>query len=145
MTAKEYLSKVIILKGKAESLARKEEDLRTKAEGLKANVYDKDKVQVSVADRMPDVIADMVAVQAEMGETIADCYRYIRICEDKISALKSAKQIEILRWRYIEDHDGRQYFFSEIAELMDMQDTSSAIKLHKRALKAFAKRWGMAL
>lgn len=145
MKAKEYLSKVIKLKRMAESLSRKEEDLRTKAEGLKAIVYDRDKVQVSAADRMPDVIADMIMVQEQMGETITECYRYIQTCENRISVLKSSKQIEILRWRYIEDNNGRQYYFSEIAEKMDMQDTSAAIKLHKRALKSFAKRWGMSL
>ena len=144
MTAKEYLSRVIKLKKKAESLARKEEDLRTKAEGLKAIVYDKDKVQVSAADRMPEVIADMVTVQEEMGETIAECYRYIQTCEDRISLLKSSKQIEILRWRYIEDNNGRQYYFSEIAEIMDV-DVRTVFRLHKRALASFAKKWKMTI
>ena len=144
MTAKEYLSRVIKLKKKAESLARKEEDLRTKAEGLKAIVYDKDKVQVSAADRMPEVIADMVTVQEEMGETIAECYRYIQICEDRISLLKSSKQIEVLRWRYIEDNNGRQYYFSEIAEIMEV-DVRTVFRLHKRALVSFAKKWKMTI
>lgn len=144
MTAKEYLSRVIKLKRKAESLSRKEEDLRTKAEGLKAIVYDRDKVQVSAADRMPEVIADMVAVQEEIGETIAECYRYIRKCEDQIGALKSAKQIEVLRWRYIEDNNGRQYYFSEIADMMNI-DITTAFRLHKRAIANFAKKYKMSI
>ena len=145
MTAKQYLSEVIKLKRKAQSLAQKEEDLRTKAEGLKAIVYDKDKVQVSSSDRMPGVIAEMVEVQAEIGETIAECYRQIKEREDKISALKSIRQIEVLRWRYLEDKDGRQYTFEEIAELMNVNDKSVVFRLHKRAIVSFAKKWKMVL
>ena len=145
MTAKQYLSEVIKLKKKALSLSRKEEELRTKAEGLRALAYDKDKVQTSAEDRMPDVVAEMVEVQTEIGETIAECYRQIKEREDRIGALKSIRQIEVLRWRYLEDKDGRQYTFEEIAEQMKVQETSSVFRLHKRAIEAFAKIWEMAL
>ena len=140
MTAKEYLSQVIKLKKKAESLTRKEEELRSRAEGLKAIVYDKDKVQVSAIDQMPDAIAELIETQVKLATTIASCYQYIARCEDMISQIHSVKQAEVLRWRYIEDNNGRQYYFSEIAEKMDIQDTSTVIKLHKRALKSFQKK-----
>ena len=140
MTAKEYLSQVIKLKKKAESLTRKEEELRSRAEGLKAIVYDKDKVQVSAVDQMPDAIAELIETQVKLATTIAACYQYIARCEDMIGQLHSVKQAEVLRWRYIEDNAGRQYYFSEIAEKMDIQDTSTVIKLHKRALKSFQKK-----
>ena len=140
MTAKEYLSQVIKLKKKAESLTRKEEELRSRAEGLKAIVYDKDKVQVSAIDQMPDAIAELIETQVKLATTIASCYQYIARCEEMIGQLHSVKQAEVLRWRYIEDNAGRQYYFSEIAEKMDIQDTSTVIKLHKRALKSFQKK-----
>lgn len=140
MTAKEYLSQVIKLKKKAESLTRKEEELRSRAEGLKAIVYDKDKVQVSAIDQMPDAIAELIETQVKLATTIASCYQYIARCENMISQIHSVKQAEVLRWRYIEDNAGRQYYFSEIAEKMDIQDTSTVIKLHKRALKSFQKK-----
>lgn len=140
MTAKEYLSQVIKLKKKAESLTRKEEELRSRAEGLKAIVYDKDKVQVSAIDQMPDAIAELIETQVKLATTIAACYQYIARCEEMIGQLHSVKQAEVLRWRYIEDNAGRQYYFSEIAEKMDIQDTSTVIKLHKRALKSFQKK-----
>ena len=140
MTAKEYLSQVIKLKKKAESLTRKEEELRSRAEGLKAIVYDKDKVQVSAIDQMPDAIAELIETQVKLATTIAACYQYIARCEEMIGQLHSVKQAEVLRWRYIEDNAGRQYYFSEIAEKMDIQDTSTVIKLHKRELKSFQKK-----
>ena len=140
MTAKEYLSQVIKLKKKAESLTRKEEELRSRAEGLKAIVYDKDKVQVSAIDQMPDAIAELIETQVKLATTIASCYQYIARCEEMIGQLHSVKQAEVLRWRYIEDNAGRQYYFSEIAEKMDIQDTSTVIKLHKRALKSFQEK-----
>lgn len=145
MTAKQYLGEVIKLKKKAKSLEQKEEELRAKAEGLRAITYDKDKVQVSPADRMPEVITEMVEVQAEIGETVAECYRQIKEREDRICALKSIRQIEVLRWRYLEDKDGRQYYFSEIADLMHVADTSAVIKLHKRAIRSFESKWKMSL
>ena len=143
MTAKEYLSQVIKLKKKAESLTRKEEELRSRAEGLKAIVYDKDKVQVSAIDQMPDAIAELIETQVKLATTIAACYQYIARCEEMIGQLHSVKQAEVLRWRYIEDNNGRQYYFSEIAEIMHYTDTKQVIKLHKRALKAFSKKWEM--
>ena len=143
MTAKEYLSQVIKLKKKAESLTRKEEELRSRAEGLKAIVYDKDKVQVSAIDQMPDAIAELIETQVKLATTIASCYQYIARCEEMIGQLHSVKQAEVLRWRYIEDNNGRQYYFSEIAEIMHYTDTKQVIKLHKRALKAFSKKWEM--
>lgn len=145
MTAKEYLSKVIKLRRKIDSLTRKEEELRAKAEGMKAIVYDKDKVQTSAVDRMPDVITELVETQIQIAEAISECYRYIARCEDMISAIHSIKQAEVLRWRYLEDNNGRQYYFSEIADKMDIRDVRSVIKLHKRALKSFSTKWKMAL
>lgn len=145
MTAKEYLSEVIKLKQKAESLSAEEEGIRTEAEGLKAIAYDRDKVQTSPKDKMPDIIADLVDVQDEYAQTIVECYRKIKQREDMVSALHSAKQSEVLRLRYIKDNDGRQYYFSEIAELMNIQNVSAVIRLHKRALKSFTNMWRGAL
>lgn len=145
MTAKQYLGEVIKLKKKAKSLEQKEEELRAKAEGLRAITYDKDKVQTSAADRMPEVVAEMVEVQAEIGETVAECYRQIKEREERISGLKSIRQIEVLRWRYLEDKDGRQYTFEEIAEQMHVSDKSVVFRMHKRAIRSFAIRWKMVL
>lgn len=145
MTAKEYLSEVIKLKQKAESLSAEEEGIRTEAEGLKAIAYDREKVQTSPKDKMPDIIADLVDVQDEYAQTIVECYRKIKQREDMVSALRSAKQSEVLRLRYIKDNDGRQYYFSEIAELMNIQNVSAVIRLHKRALKSFTNMWRGAL
>ena len=145
MTAKQYLGEVIKLKKKAKSLEQKEEELRAKAEGLRAITYDKDKVQTSAADRMPEVVAEMYEVQENLGHTIAECYRLIKEREEMIFELKSIKQIDVLRWRYIEDKNYRQYTFEEIAEKMHVSDKSSVIRLHKRAIKSFATKWKMAL
>ena len=144
MTAKEYLSQVIKLKKKAESLARQIIELRVKAEGVSAIVYDRDKVQTSAADRMPDNVGALVEVKEEYDRTITECLRYIRECEDRISALQSVKQADILRWKYIEDNNGRPYCFSEIAEKWDVS-TKAVKRLHDRAINNFEKKWHMFL
>lgn len=141
MTAKGYLMRVIKLKSKAYSLEKKEEELRARAEGLKAVTYDKDRVQVSPADKMPEMVAELVTVQQEYADAIAECWRHIHRCEDMIGELHSAKQIEVLRWRYIEDNNGRQYYFSEIAEKMHTDNVSSVIRLHKRAIRSFENKF----
>lgn len=141
MTAKGFLMQTIKYKRKVLALAKKEEELRAKAEGLRAIAYDRDRVQVSPSDQMPGNVAELVAVQEEYAQAIAECWRHIHQCEDLIGELHSEKQIEILRWRYIEDNNGRQYYFSEIAEKMGTDNTSSVIRLHKRAIKSLENKF----
>lgn len=139
MTARQYLMEVIKLKEKIRNLSEDLDALRTKAEGLKAITYDKDRVQTSPSDQMPDYAIRLVQIRNEMERDIVECYDMIRDREDMISRVNSPKQREVLRWRYIRDNDGRQYYFSEIAEKMDVLNPSSVINLHKRALKSFRK------
>lgn len=144
MTAKEYLSQVIKLKKKADSLTQQIIELRVKAEGVSAIVYDRDKVQTSAADKMPDNVGDMLEVKDEYDKVVAECLRCIKECEDRISALQSVKQAEVLRWKYIKDNNGRPYCFSEIAEKWDVS-TKAVKRLHDRAINNFEKKWHMFL
>ena len=139
MTARQYLMEVIKLKEKIRNLSEDIEALRTKAEGLKAITYDKERVQTSPEDRMPDYAVEIVQICEEMGKTIVSCQRQIQIRQEMIDKLNSPKQREVLRWRYIRDNDGRQYYFSEIADEMGVEDISSVFKLHKRAMENFQK------
>ena len=139
MTARQYLMEVIKIKERIANLNEDVEALRTRAEGLKAITYDKDRVQTSPEDKMPDYAVRIVQIREEMEASIVECFEAIREREELIDKVGSPKQREVLRWRYIKDNDGRQYYFSEIADEMGMVNTSSAINLHKRALESFKK------
>ena len=141
MTARQYLMEVIKIKERIANLNEDVEALRTRAEGLKAITYDKDRVQTSPEDKMPDYAVRIVQIREEMEASIVECFTAIREREELIDKVGSPKQREVLRWRYIRDNDGRQYTFEEIAEQMKVKDKSASIKLHKRAMENFRKIW----
>ena len=141
MTAKQYLMEVHKLRRRISSLELQQEELRTKAEGLKAIVYDKDKVQTSVANRFDTIMTELVTVQEEYARTIAECYAAIAMREKKISALQP-RYAEVLMWRYVKQHekDGRMYYFREIAKKMNYSEVQIK-RVHSQALAAFESRW----
>lgn len=141
MTAKQYLMEVHKLRRRIASLELQQEELRTKAEGLKAIVYDRDKVQTSVANRFDSIMTELVTVQEEYARTIAECYAAIAMREKKISALSQQGYIDVLRLRYIEQDKGRQLTLAQIAKRMGYS-FDRARHLHGEALREYGRRYG---
>ena len=137
MTAKEYLNEIHKYRSRMLSLKRREEELRTAAEGLRAIVYDKDKVQTSVTNRFDSIMADLVEVQLEYGKAVEECMRGIAIREKQIAALP-AKQAEVLRLRYIEDDHGRQLTWRQVALRMHYSE-KSVRRIHGEALESMGE------
>lgn len=140
MTAKQYLMEVHKLRRRIASLELQQEELRTKAEGLKAIVYNRDKVQTSVSNRFDSIMTELVTVQEEYARTIAKCYAAIAMREKKISALQP-RYAEVLTWRYIKhDKHGRQLTIRQIAK--EMKYSYDRVKhLHTTALNVFEKEY----
>lgn len=139
MTAKQYLSQVHAKRKRAMCLKLAEEDVRTRAEGLRAIVYDKDKVQVSASNKLEELMSDIVDAQEKYAECIESLYRDILQIEQQISELP-VQYAEMLRLRYIDFSKGRQLTLSEIAKRMVIS-YSWARRLHGIALQAFDKRY----
>ena len=143
MTGRQYLSQAHKRRARLINLKRREEEIRTEAEGLRAIVYDKDKVQTSVTNKFDNIMAELVEVQMQYANAIEECMRGIAVREKQIAEMP-VQYAEILRLRYIEtDEAGMPLSYTEISRRLKMRQASSARKREGRAIRAFEKRWEM--
>lgn len=138
MTAKEYLSEIQKMRRLLHSLEIRAEELRTQAEGMKAITYDRDKVQVSPASRMEDLVVRLVEVEEEYGRQIVRYHTEMQKRIKQIAALRS-DYAEILRLRYVEGN-GHPLRLEEIALRMHLS-WPRVKHLHGEALEAFRRKW----
>jgi hypothetical protein len=135
MTAKEYLQQLDTLRDEIESTNLALEKIFTEAQGIKAIVYDKDKVQVS-----PDNHSENFMIKlAELGEDYARMQMRFKLERDKriamINSLANPIHVRILRKRYI---DGKT--FEEIAVALHYT-YRHVTRLHGSALQEFAAKY----
>lgn len=135
MTAKEYLQQLDTLRDEIESTNLALEKIFTEAQGIKAIVYDKDKVQVS-----PDNHSENFMIKlAELGEDYARMQMRFKLERDKriamINSLANPIHVRILRKRYI---DGKT--FEEIAVALHYT-YRHVTRLHGSALQEFTQRY----
>lgn len=141
MTAKEYLSKIQTYRQAMQSYAYRIEELYHDAAGIKAIVYDKDRVQVSPENRFEQIMAK---IDAEARKWAAARLKYEQEVQkriDQIAGMERAEYSEILRLRYIElDADGRMMSLEEISCRMH-RSYNNVKHLHGWALSAFQKKY----
>ena len=135
MTAKEYLQQLDTLRDEIESTNLALEKIFTEAQGIKAIVYDKDKVQVS-----PDNHSENFMIKlAELGEDYARMQMRYKLERDKriamINNLANPIHVRILRKRYIDDKT-----FEEIAVALHYT-YRHVTRLHGSALQEFAAKY----
>ena len=135
MTAKEYLQQLDTLRDEIESTNLALEKIFTEAQGIKAIVYDKDKVQVS-----PDNHSENFMIKlAELGEDYARMQMRFKLECDKriamINSLANPVHVRILRKRYI---DGKT--FEEIAVALHYT-YRHVTRLHGSALQEFSAKY----
>lgn len=141
MTAKAYLSEIRTYKRIMRNLELKCEELRVKASGVGAIVYDKDKVQVSPKNMMENIVAELVRTEERYGKAIAKYYEAVRIREEQIAGMENPLHSEILRMRYLEeDRNGNMMRLEEIAYKTN-RSFSSVAHLHGEALQAFGRKY----
>lgn len=140
MTAKQYLGEIHALRRRARGLKLREEELRTAAEGLRAIVYDKDKVQTSVVNRFDGIMAELLEIQSKYIKDMAMIRKTIQIREDQIASMENVRHQEILTARYIEEIDGRQLTVRECGIRIGIK-YDRARHLHGEALRAFEKKF----
>lgn len=144
MTAKEYLLKIKLYNRTLQGISEEIERLYAEAGGLKAIVYDKDRVQTSPEDRLEKM---MVRIDEECNKWARMKIRYereVRKRVEQINKLNNADHAELLRLRYVElKQDGSQMMLEEIAVRMHL--SYHRVKhLHGEALQAFAKKYKLA-
>lgn len=142
MTAKQYLEKVHYLRKRCDSIDRRLRFLRARAEGMRGISYDADRVQTSPGNSLEAAVVDMVQIETEYRDLIAEYAAAVATRSKQITAMADARYAEILWLRYIETTDrGRQMTLDDIAEEMGYSKSHIA-RLHGAALQAFAKAYG---
>ena len=142
MTAKEYLSKIQTYRRIMDTYALHLEELYHEAAGVKAIVYDKDRVQVSPENRFEEL---MVRLDAEAEKWAKARMRYeaeVRKRIDQIAGMERQEYAQILHMRYVDgmnllqitlaikDADGGQRYSYDHVKHM-----------HGWALNAFQKKY----
>lgn len=143
MTAKQYLSRVHHLRRQCESLERKIMLLRTKAEGLRAITYDKDKVQVSPTNTIEEAVVELTNLEDRYRHLIVAYSEAISTRIEQIQSLPDSRHSEVLMLRYIEEEPnapGGRMTFDDIAEEMHYSRIQ-IVRLHGQALQAFEERY----
>lgn len=133
MTAQEYLEGIERAERKIEAITRRLEELRTRAEGVGAIRYDKDRVQTSPQDSMPDKVIKLCEIEDKYREAVIRAEVYKHEAQRRVNALKDARYIAILTARYID-----RLTWEGVGERTSYSP-DHAIRLHREALRAFAE------
>ena len=134
MTAKEYLSKIQTYRQNLDALELRIQELYSKADGLKAITYDKDRVQVTLDNQFEDMMVKLIAEADKWVALRVKCEREMRKRVERIQRLDNPTYIRLLTLRYIEDKR-----WEEIACIMNYT-FRHVIRLHGAALADFARR-----
>ena len=141
MTAKEYLSKIQTYRRTMQSYADRIDELYHEASGLKAIVYDKDRVQVSPEQKMEKIFGQIDEVAEKYVKARLRYEQEVQKRIDQIAGMEKSDHERILRLRYIEtDSNGEQITLEEIACRMHLSFYRTA-HLHGEALEAFRKKY----
>lgn len=135
MTAKDYLKGVAIYQRRIDTAKRAIAKMEDNMTYLKGISYERDKVQTSPKDSMPDMVIKKIEKETSLVAAIRK-YNGI-ICEtvDKINSLENADYISILYLRYIE---GRS--MEEISVDISLSYYRTC-HLHGDALQAFENKY----
>ena len=102
MTAKEYLGKIQTYKQIMQTYADRIETLYHDAAGIKAIVYDKDRVQVSPENRFEQIMAKIDAEARKWAAARLKYEKEVQKRVEQIAGMERAEYAELLRMRYIE-------------------------------------------
>ena len=126
MTAKEYLSKIQTYRRAVQTYADRIEELYHDASGLKAIVYNKDRVQVSPENKL-EKIFEKIDREAEKYAKARVRYEVeVQKRVDQIAGLDRPEHCEILRLRYVElEEDGNWKPVPSNTAIVDFNDDRS--------------------
>lgn len=141
MTAKEYLTKICIYRRQLDGIQMEIDRLYEEAAGVKAIVYDKDRVQTSPQNRLEEMMERVDAECEKWGRMRVRYEREVRKRVDQISKLGNPDYSELLMLRYVDlKEDGRQRSLEEIAYRMS-KSYQRIRHMHGEALEAFRRKY----
>ena len=139
MKAKEYLNGIRRKRLHCQTLWERVKELRTQAEGLRAVTYDKDRVQVSPANRMEDTLIKLESITKKYVDALEAYHTELEKARDEIDAMPNEMYREVLILRYMtDDEDGRQMSLEKIACTMH-RNFDHVRHIHGNALREFER------
>ena len=141
MKAKKYLGEIRRQRLNVISLYERIEEINHQMSGLKAIVYDKDRVQVSPSNKMEELFAKMDELSEKFVQANIKYQTAGAKAEQQIKGMPKETQREILTLRYLKDgEDGRQMTFEQIACIMH-KSYEWVCHLHGNALREFERMY----
>ena len=137
MTAKQYLIDIQKYNQIVSSLADHVDVLRNEIEGLKAIVYDKDRVQTSPSNRMEELLPKLIKVEEKYTAELIKYSNKVLKRTKQIAALPNPLHVTVLTLRYCNNKRWEEiaaetgYTFRHIT------------RVHGDALQAFARKYKM--
>lgn len=142
MTAKEYLSKIQTYRRAVQTYADRIEELYHDASGLKAIVYDKDRVQVSPENKLEKIFEKIDREAEKYAKARLKLEAEVQKRVDQIAGLERAEYAELLRMRYIEDMNLLQITLAMKDKDGGQRYSYDHVKhMHGWALSAFQKKY----
>ena len=130
-----YLQEVALLRRDVGRVRLQVEKVRHEAGGLKAIVYDRDRVQTSPVNTLEEQMVRLDEITTKYAEKLAEMYEAIQIREEQIRRMPKVSHREILTERYLLP---RRKSFEQIA--CDTHRSYDWVRhLHTEALVEFAR------
>lgn len=137
--AQRYLGQIAYMRKDVARIALQVDKIRHDVTGLRAIVYDKDRVQVSPVNTFEEQMVRLDEITEAYAEKLAQMHEAIQVREDQIRNMPKAAHREILTERYLRT---RRKSFERIA--VDTHWSYDRVKhLHTEALIAFAKQYNI--
>lgn len=133
--AQRYLGQIAYMRKDVARIALQVEKIRHDVTGLRAIVYDKDRVQVSPVNTFEEQMVRLDEITEAYAEKLAEMHEAIQVREDQIRDMPKAAHREILTERYLRY---RKKSLERIADEMHMSH-DWVRHLHTEALIAFAE------
>lgn len=141
MTAKEYLNGIRRKRLHCLSLRERLSEIETQMSGLKAIVYDKDRVQASPSNKMEELFVKYDEITEKFMRSAIKYQKAVEKTERQINDMPKETHREILTLRYLKDDaHGRQMTFEQIACTMH-KSYEWVCHLHGHALKEFERMY----
>ena len=137
--AQRYLSQIAYMRKDVARIALQVDKIRHDVTGIRAIVYDKDRVQVSPVNTFEEQMVRLDEITEAYAEKLAQMHEAIQIREDQIRNMPKAAHREILTERYLRY---RKKSLERIADEMHMSH-DWVRHLHTEALVEFAKIYNL--
>lgn len=142
MTAKKYLSQIQWYRENLAEIEQHLDELYTKAQGIKAQTYDQDRVQVSSRNLFEEAMIELDAAAAEWARMQVEYQKALRLRIEQIGGIEKPLHAELLQLMYVDGLSLRMATAKiQIAHPDRVYGENYMRQVHGWALDAFDKKY----